>query len=320
MRRGEAIQGRISQISPEQAQPLAHWGVRSFMNAPILIDDELWGLIGFYDSKTERNWSQAEIDAILIAAGLLGAAIHRQNADERIHRMNAELENRVRERTADLESFAYSVAHDLRAPLRGIDGYSKLLLDEYGHLLASEGQIYLDNVRHGAQFMGQLIEDLLKLSRVTRLEMRNTLVNLSQIARETCASLQAQSPGRKIQWTVHSDMYVVGDPTLLRLSLDNLLLNAWKFTNQKESACIEVGFYDQDNRRIYYVRDDGVGFDMRYADKLFGPFQRLHQPGEFEGTGIGLATVKRIIQRHNGEIWAEGAVGVGATFYFTIPS
>jgi light-regulated signal transduction histidine kinase (bacteriophytochrome) len=231
----------------------------------------------------------------------------------------------VRERTAELEAsnkeleaFSYSVSHDLRAPLRGIDGYSRLLLDDYGDALNSEGKYYLQNVRLAAQKMGQLIDDLLVLSRVTRAEMHREVVDLSELARESIEALREQEPERQVQISIQPLLQAQGDANLLRVMLRNLLSNAWKFTAKKDQASIEIGMQKQDSQSVYFIRDNGAGFNMKYADRLFIAFQRLHNPSEFEGTGIGLATVQRIISRHGGKIWAVADVDQGATFYFTL--
>jgi signal transduction histidine kinase len=236
-----------------------------------------------------------------------------------------ELEQRVRERTAqlevankELEAFAYSVSHDLRAPLRALDGFSAALISGYPGKLDDQGQHYLNRIQAASQRMGQLINDLLHLSRVTRREFVTEQVDLSGFAREIAAELQAEDPQRKAEFVIEPQMFVQGDAHLLRIVLENLLSNAWKFTSPRPRAQIEVGMAEQTGEHIYFVRDNGVGFNMTYADKLFAPFQRLHGMREFPGTGIGLATVKRIITRYGGRVWPEAAVDQGATFYFTL--
>jgi PAS domain S-box-containing protein len=215
----------------------------------------------------------------------------------------------------ELESFSYSVAHDLRTPLRAIDGFSQALLEEYGDRLDGEGRRYLDRVRGAAQRMAELIDDLLTLSRVTRSDLKRSRVDLSALARALLATLARLEPERGVQAVIAPDVYADADPQLAAIALDNLLGNAWKFTSKRRDARIELG---QRADGAYFVRDNGAGFDMAYRDKLFGVFQRLHPEVDYPGTGIGLATVARITERHGGRIWAESTPGEGATFYFTL--
>ena len=238
----------------------------------------------------------------------------RKEAEDKLKRYTADLEAA----NAELDTFAYSVSHDLRAPLRSIDGFSQAVLEDYAGKLDAAGQQYLQRVRASSQQMATLIDDLLKLSRVTRAEMRREPVDLSGIAQSIAADLQRSDPQRQVEFVIASGLEISGDLRLFRLVLENLLGNAWKYTAKHPRARIEFGVTQHDARPAYYVRDDGAGFDMTYADKLFVAFQRLHAPGEFEGTGVGLATVRRIISRHGGRVWAEGAVERGATFYFTV--
>lgn len=218
----------------------------------------------------------------------------------------------------ELESFSYSVAHDLRAPLRAIDGFSQALLEDCAERLDADGKKYLSYVRGAAQQMAQLIDDLLALSRVTRSELHEEEVNLSELARTAIARLRRSHPDRRVSVVIRDGLTDRGDPRLLAVVFDNLLDNAWKFTQRRDEARIEFGAIAGDGHPVYFVRDDGVGFDMTYADKLFGVFQRLHSVSEFEGTGIGLATVQRAVRRHGGRVWAEGAVDRGACFFFTL--
>lgn len=245
----------------------------------------------------------------------------RKKSEERIKKLNEDLQQRAVELAAtneELEAFNYSVSHDLRSPLRSIDGFSQALLEDYTDRLDAEGKDYLTRVRAASQKMGRLIDDLLNLSRMTRIEMRREVVDLSALAQAITAELQNREPGRQAEFVIAEGMEVNGDKRLLMVVLENLLGNAWKFTEKHPRARIECGVTQVNGKPAYFVRDDGAGFDMAYADKLFGAFQRLHGTTEFSGTGIGLATVQRIIHRHGGRVWAEGAVEQGATFYFTL--
>jgi len=238
----------------------------------------------------------------------------RKRVEEEIRNANTEL-TAVNE---ELEAFTYSVSHDLRAPLRGMDGFSQALLEDYGDKLDVQGADYLNRVRSAAQRMGVLIDDLLALSRVTRRELNPETVNLSALAEAVVTELRQAQPGREVDFVIAREINVNGDSTLLRLVLENLFSNAWKFTDKQPAARIEFGSNQYEGKPTYFVRENGAGFDMAYADKLFAPFQRLHSADEYPGTGVGLATVQRIIRRHGGDIWAEGKVGEGATFYFTL--
>lgn len=237
--------------------------------------------------------------------------------DER-ERMISAQQTIILEANRELEAFSYSVAHDLRTPLRGIDGFSLALLEDYGDKFDEEGQQALKHLRQSAQKMAVLINALLGLSRISRSELKRERINLSALAEEIAADLRADAPDRQVDLVIADNLSDTGDPALIRIALQNLLANAWKFTAKRERATIEFGASMNSDRPIYHVRDNGAGFDMEYASKLFGVFQRLHSAVEFEGTGIGLATVHRIVRRHGGQIWADSAVDKGAAFHFTI--
>jgi light-regulated signal transduction histidine kinase (bacteriophytochrome) len=210
------------------------------------------------------------------------------------------------------------VAHDLRAPLRSIDGFSQALLEDYDSILDAEGRLHLKRVRESAQYMGKLIENLLMLARVTQSAVRRDRVDLSNLARTAASRLQNAQPERKVEFRIADGLTGSGDPELLGILFNNLLGNSWKFAGKREGAVIEFATAIEDGKPAYRIRDNGAGFDMAYAAKLFGVFQRLHSPSEFEGTGVGLATAQRIVRRHGGKIWARGEVGRGADFFFTL--
>jgi PAS domain S-box-containing protein len=254
------------------------------------------------------------------AGNVVGASMAARDVSER-KRAEAEAA-RAREvaeaANRELAAFSYSVAHDLRAPLRGIDGFSLALLEDQGSRLDESGLEYLRRVRNAVQKMGRLIDGLLELSRVTRADVRSQPVELSKLVRSAAERLKESDPGRKVQIEIRDGLCERGDPVLLGAVVENLLDNAWKFTRNRPDARIEFGYVEDGGRPAYFLRDNGAGFDMAYSAKLFGVFQRLHTPQEFEGTGIGLATVQRIVRRHGGRVWAEGKIGAGACFYFTL--
>ncbi len=242
-----------------------------------------------------------------------------------VQRMNADLEARVAQRTQqleaanrELESFAYAVSHDLRAPLRSLSGFSQILRESAPAGLDDKSLHYLRRIQESSQRMSNLIDDLLGLSRISRAELNTRPANLSQIASEAAAAVRERYPNRAVELAIEVDMGVHGDTRLLRIAMENLLDNAWKYTAHANPARIEVGFEDTIEGPVYYVRDNGVGFDMQYAGKLFAPFQRLHAESKFPGTGIGLVTVQRIIARHGGRVWVDAKPDEGAAFYFTL--
>ena len=269
-----------------------------------------------------RDASGAPAGASLIFSDIS----ERKRAEAQILKLNAELEQRVRERTRqleatnkELEAFSYSVSHDLRAPLRGIDGFSQILLEKHAGQLDETGSNYLQRIRNAGKRMGELIDDLLQLSKVSRAKVTIEAVDLSQLARLILRELGDRAPQRRVATDVQDGVRISGDPRLLRIALENLLGNAWKFTGKREEARIRFGARKHDGEQAVFVEDNGAGFDIKYGHKLFGAFQRLHGETEFEGTGIGLATVQRVINLHGGRIWADSTLGKGATFYFTLP-
>jgi signal transduction histidine kinase len=248
-----------------------------------------------------------------------------QLRDSALARVNDELEERVHARTAeleasnrDLESFSYSVSHDLRAPLRAIDGFGEVLVERFSDTLDPDARRYVDRMRAASRRMAELIEGLLELARISRAEIRHEPIDLSALARDLLQDLAQSEPDRHVEIEVASGLESKGDPALVRAALGNLLDNAWKYTRKQEQPRIEFGRELHEGQPVYFVRDNGAGFDMTYASKLFGVFQRLHSDAQFQGTGIGLASVRRTLERHGGRIWAEAAEGEGATFYFTL--
>ncbi len=282
------------------------------------------GVMGAH-TTSRRTFSKDDVNFFQSVANVLAEAIERKRVEDELKKHRDHLEELVTERTAELaaankelESFNYSVSHDLRAPLRSIDGFSLALLEDYADALDDTGKDYLHRVRSASQRMGELIDDMLTLSRVTRSEMHRRTVDLSALAEQIAAELKRTQTEHLVEFVLKKGIVTKGDAGLLQVLLENLLENAWKFTVKQPQARIEFGHVKKEGEEIYFfISDNGAGFDMKYADKLFGPFQRLHGK-EFEGTGIGLATVQRIIHRHGGRIWAEGEVNKGATFYFTL--
>ena len=289
--------------------------IRFYAGAPLVTPDGLGiGTLCVID-RTPRHLTPEQRGAL--------AALGRQVVRQFELRLTA---RRLQERTdeceaanRELESFSYSVSHDLRAPLRHIDGYIQMLVEDTGSTLSSGGRRHLNVITEASHQMGELIDDLLEFSRMGRAEMCEAQVDLDALVRKAIRNLEMATEGRNISWQMPSLPRVLGDPAMLKQVFANLLGNAVKYTRPRVAAVIEIGCAGEENGRlVLFVRDNGVGFDMKYADKLFGVFQRLHRADEFEGTGIGLANVRRIIARHGGRVWAEGKTGEGATFYFTL--
>ena len=262
-----------------------------------------------------------------IAVSLIGRDITaRKETEEELRKIQAELEQRVVKRTEalrylneELEAFTYSASHDLRAPLRGIDGFSQALLEDYGSVLDSSATRYVERIRSGAQRMGEIIDALLMLSRISTARLSLSRVDIGRTSREIVRELQEAEPQRRVEFEAEPNLVVSADPQLMRIALQNLLGNAWKFTRERDPAIIRVGRVDDGDENTFFIGDNGAGFDMAYAEKLFTPFQRIHHPNRFEGSGIGLGTVQRVISRHGGRVWGVGQPDRGATFYFQLP-
>jgi PAS domain S-box-containing protein len=267
------------------------------------------------------------LDGRTLVQSIIRDVTEQREHEAKIHALNDQLEQRVRERTAQLETamremeaFSYSVSHDLRAPLRGIDGFGHALLTEYGDRLDPQGLHYLERIRNGAQRMGRIMDDLLDLSRLSRHDLTRDVVDLSAQARQILEGLEQQASGRRVSLAVQDGLRAQADPRLMQMVLGQLLTNAWKFTGKREAARIEFGAAADGEGSTFFVRDNGAGFDMAYAGKLFTAFERLHDAVEYPGTGVGLAIAQRILLRHGGRIWAEAAVDQGATFFFNLPA
>ncbi len=296
-------------------------GMISYLGFPLSWPDkDTFGTICVLDAK-ENRYSQAYAELIAQFQELIDTDLNllcqRHELEEEIT-TRKQAEDELVAANKELEAFSYSVSHDLRTPLRSIDGFSQILLDDYADKLDEQGKGHLQRVRSAAQRMGQLIDDILSLSRIMRSEMERVPVDLSALAETIAEELKEGQPERKVEFIITNNLTANGDPRLLQVMLENLLGNAWKFTKKHPRARIEFGVKQDDDKPVFFVHDDGAGFDMTSVEKIFGPFQRLHDTSEYEGTGIGLTTVQRIVDRHGGQIWAEGEVEKGATFYFKL--
>lgn len=298
--------------------------IRSAIYVPLSYQDARLGVLAFFTDQADQ-FADEDLHNLQILANCLAVSIANRTADARLASLNQELERRVADRTTqlelanrELEAFSYTVSHDLRAPLRGIDGWSQILLNENGGQLSESAQESLNYIRSETLRMGRMIENLLQLSRITRTEPKKVKVDLSSLAHSIVTRLMRDDPHESTRIIIEPGIVAIGDPDLLDIALTNLLGNAWKFSSKKDHPLIEFGVMPSENGRHYFVRDNGVGFNVERAEKLFGAFQRFHRESDFPGTGIGLATVQRIILKHGGRIWAESDVGSGATFYFTL--
>jgi signal transduction histidine kinase len=294
---------------------------------PVVAGGNFHGILTFNSRAPQRDLSAGQIKALDILASTAASAFEGVSLLTQLRVMNQELEQRVQDRTrdleasnADLEAFSYSVSHDLRAPLRTIDGFCEIFREDYGPSVPEEGRALLDKVRAGVAQMNRLIEGLLHLARLSRQVLEAERVSMTGLVRRVCKDLEPQLHGRSVEVRVAELPDCRGDESLLEQVFINLLSNALKFTGKREHARIEVGTFVQETEQVYFVRDNGVGFDMKYADKLFGVFQRLHTQTEFAGTGIGLSIVNRIIRRHGGKTWAESRLQEGTTLYFSLPA
>lgn len=304
---------------------LVQMGIESYYGAPLTSSEkEVIGIVSVMDTKPMQltRWS-APILAVF--ATRMAVELERKFATENLNRMNASLENRIAQRTAQLtqayeemESFSYSVSHDLRAPLRAIDGFSQALWEDYGNTLDANAKHYLSRIRRSAQNMGELIDDLLKLSKIVRCELQRDSFSLGALIDKILIKHRAAAESSHVSFINRSTAVINADPRLMEVVLENLINNACKYSSTQKNPTVEFGSIKKGDRTVHYLQDNGVGFNMEYAHKLFLPFERLHHQSEFTGSGIGLATVKRIIERHGGKIWAESQVNHGATFYFTL--
>jgi PAS domain S-box-containing protein len=312
-------------FSPE-AVPFGNTGrpSASLMYVPVRLGETPIGILSV-QSYRPKAYTEQDLATLQMLADQCAGALERVRAEEKVRQLNEQLEQRVQERTSELiaanqelEAFTYSVAHDLRAPLRHIDAFTRILHEDFAAELPPEAQRYLENIRHGSHNMSHLVDDLLNLARVGRQELRRQPTSLDDLVHDVLEDLKREAEGRRIEWRIHPLPTVACDAGLMKQVFVNLLANAVKYTRPREVAVVEVGCQPQDGERAVVIRDNGVGFSMKYADKLFGVFQRLHRAEEFEGTGVGLATVARIIRKHGGRVWAEAEVDKGAAFYFTM--
>lgn len=320
MKTGEPVVVNDPASDPDRkGTPDGHPEITAYLGIPLMRAGGIFGLIGL--ANKPGGYDEHDVNDMEALSVAFAEALMRKRAELEIAKLNEDLATRALELEAyskEVEAFSYSVSHDLRAPLRSIDGFSLALLEDYAGELDDRGKDYLNRVRAASESMAELIDDVLKLSRVTRADISREPTDVSQMAREISEELVAGEEGRAGEFEIEPGMVARADAKLLRQALWNLMENAWKFTSACEVARIQVGTTQSEKEQAFFVRDNGVGFDMVYAGKLFLPFQRLHNRAEFTGTGIGLATVQRVVRRHGGRVWGEGKPGEGATFCFTV--
>jgi len=320
------VMGNLPETGYAETDPnVLRYGLKTYVGKPVTFGGKNVGVLCVVYQE-DRVPSEEDEKLMGILAGAIGIEEKRRRAEEEIRRLNADLENKVAERTAqlkaanqELESFSYSVSHDLHTPLMILEGFIRELKDRYADRLDDTGRYFLERIRNAGQRMGQLIDAILRLSSLPRSEVHRETIDLSRMVTLIAAELHQREPERRIEIIVEPDIFAVGDRRLIKIALENLMGNAWKYTGRQAHPVIEFGLEVKDGNRIYFIRDNGIGFSMEAAERLFVPFQRLHDMEEFPGHGIGLATVKRIIDRHGGTIWARGERGKGATFCFTLP-
>jgi len=325
LRQGKLIKGNLTELPPEEQEFLSLQGIRSILILPMQVNGTFFGFLGLDQCDREREWGDSELYLLRTATMTLCQHIERQQYVDEIASQQQMLEDGVKRRTAqlelandELEAFCYTVSHDLRGPLTGIRGFSQLLYEELEENRTTERD-YISRVLDITDRTMKLIDDLLSLSQASRTELQFCRVDLSDMVQIAAAELQLQFPDRIVCFNIQEGVTAQGDEGLLQAVIQNLLHNAWKYTLRKPSAEICFGCEVIDGETVYHVRDNGAGFRMEYVDRLFQAFSRLHTAHEFPGTGVGLATVRRIIQRHGGRVWAEGEVNMGASFYFTLP-
>ncbi|MBA3075815.1 MAG: histidine kinase [Anaerolineae bacterium] len=328
---GEAVRQRRAVITNDyeapnplkKGYPVGHVAIHRHMNVPVFVGQHIVLVAGV--GNKECDYNENDVQQLTLLMGGVWRLVERMRAEEELKKYREHLEDQVANRTAELsainqelETFSYSVSHDLRAHLRAMDGYGEVILEDYSDKLDDTGKIFIKHIRDSSQRMSELIDDLLKLAHTSRVEMHSETIDLSVLVRSIIDTLQQSQPKRRVEVIIPDGIVIKGDKGLMTIAFENLLGNAWKFTSKQPLGKIEFGSTEKDGGIIYFVRDNGVGFDMKNAEKLFAPFNRLHSDEEFSGTGIGLSIVQRIIQRHGGRVWAESEPGKGAIFNISL--